>query len=181
VTAFKYIDSVDELEKCCLILQQSSLLAVDTEFVRERTFYPQPGLIQVSNGSDISLIDPIACKSLQAFFNLLESPEITIIMHSCSEDIELFYSMGCGTIENLFDTQIAASWLGLGQSLSLQKLVEHHENITLEKQLTRTNWLKRPLSEAQLEYAAMDVLYLNVICCNQQNSLREIGFLDYNI
>ena len=178
MTEFTYIDNELVLKECCKVLSTSRLLSVDTEFVRERTFYPQPGLIQVSDGENIYLIDPLACGSLTAFFEMLESPKIRIIMHSSSEDIELFYFMGCGVIQNLFDTQIAAAWLGMGASLSLQKLIEHHENIVIEKELTRTNWLKRPLTEAQLEYAAIDVLYLNEICTVQETSLMEKGFLD---
>ncbi|MFT5451398.1 MAG: ribonuclease D [Enterobacterales bacterium] len=176
--SYNYIDSQVELNECCLKLKNSNLLAVDTEFVRERTFFPQPGLIQVSDGLDISLIDPNAKLDLQVFFDLLESPDIRIIMHSSSEDIELFYHMGCGLIQNLFDTQIAASWLGDGLSLSLQKLIENFENVYIEKQHSRTNWLKRPLSKEQLDYAAIDVLYLNSICLIQEQLLKDKNFLD---
>lgn len=176
---FTYVDDEIALKECCDALAASSTLSVDTEFVRERTFYPQPGLIQVSDEQNIYLIDPSACGSLSAFFELLESPDIRIIMHSSSEDIELFYFMGCGVIQNLFDTQIAAAWLGMGMSLSLQRLVEHHNNIVIEKQLSRTDWLKRPLSDAQLEYAAIDVLYLNTICAEQEASLIEQGFFEF--
>lgn len=175
---YQYIDEQKALDDCCLNLKNSSLLAVDTEFVRERTFFPQPGLIQVSDGTTISLIDPNANVDLQVLFDLLESPDIRIIMHSSSEDIELFYHMGCGLIQNLFDTQIAASWLGEGLSLSLQKLVENIESVSIEKQHSRTNWLKRPLSKEQLDYAAIDVLYLNSICLIQEQLLKESNFLD---
>ena len=181
MTSYDYIDNTDDLIRCCLALQGSSVLSVDTEFVRERTFYPQPGLIQVSDGNNISLIDPNACDNLQPFFDLLESPNIKIVMHSSSEDIELFYSMGCGIIQNLFDTQIAASWLGMGQSLSLQRIVEHYEQVVIEKQHSRTDWLKRPLTDAQLEYAAIDVLYLNSICEQQLNALVELGYSDFMV
>ena len=156
VPSFRYIDNQKDLRDCCTVLRQSNLLAVDTEFVRERTYYPQPGLIQVSDGTNIYLIDPNVKLQLKIFFELLESPDFRIVMHSSSEDIELFNYMGCGTIENLFDTQVAAAWLGMGQSLSLQKLIEQYENILIKKQLSRTDWLKRPLSDAQLDYAAVD-------------------------
>jgi ribonuclease D len=178
VISYNYIDSQNALNECCLKLKTSTLLAVDTEFVRETTFFPQPGLLQVSDGLEISLIDPNANLDLQIFFDLLESPDIRIIMHSSSEDIELFYHMGCGLIQNLFDTQVAASWLGDGLSLSLQKLIENFENISIEKQHSRTNWLKRPLSKAQLDYAAIDVLYLNSICLIQEQLLKDNNFLD---
>ncbi len=176
---YHYIENQQQLENCCHYLVKYTTIAVDTEFVRERTFYSQPGLIQVSGGNQIYLIDPVICENLQSFFTLLESEELAIIMHSGSEDIELFYSMGCDTIQNLFDTQIAASWLGMGQSLSLQKLVEYYEKIKIEKQQTRTDWLKRPLSEAQLHYAATDVLYLNNIYQQQKKVLFNADYLDY--
>ncbi|MCP4412512.1 MAG: ribonuclease D [Gammaproteobacteria bacterium] len=176
---FNYIENQQQLDVCCQTLEQRDCIAIDTEFVRERTFYPQPGLIQVSDGDQISLIDPIACKDLQPLFNLLEAEQITIIMHSSSEDIELFYHMGCGIITRLFDTQIAAAWLGMGQSLSLQNLIISYENITIEKQLSRTNWLQRPLSDAQLQYAAKDVLYLTDIYQQQTTELSKAGFIEH--
>lgn len=177
---FNYIEDQQQLDACCLALEQSDYIAIDTEFVRERTFYPQPGLIQVSDGEQISLIDPIACGDLQPLFNLLEADHITIIMHSSSEDIELFYHMGCSNIRKLFDTQIAAAWLGMGQSLSLQNLIISYENITIEKQLSRTNWLQRPLSDAQLQYAAIDVLYLTDIAYQQSKALTSAGFIEHH-
>jgi len=178
VIAYNYINNQKALEDYCRRLGECNVLAVDTEFVRERTFFPLPGLIQVSDGDVISLIDPLDCANMQPFFDLLESEDICIIMHSSSEDIELFYHMGCGVIKNLFDTQIAATWLGMGQSLSLQKLVENYHDITIEKQLSRTDWLKRPLSEAQLQYAAADVLYLTDIYQQQYKKLATKNFLD---
>ena len=176
--SYQYIDNQQDLDECCLTLNNSTLLSVDTEFVRERTFYPQPGLLQVSDGEIVSLIDPNADINLRVFFELLEDPKIRIVMHSSSEDIELFYHMGCGKIQNLFDTQIAAAWLGMGLSLSLQKIVEGYHSLVIEKQHSRTNWLQRPLSPAQLDYAAIDVLYLNSICLMQEQSLIEKQFLE---
>ncbi len=176
---FNYIENQQQLDVCCQALEQSDYIAIDTEFVRERTFYPQPGLIQVSDGVQISLIDPIVCKDLGPLFNLLEAESMPIIMHSGSEDIELFYHMGCGIITKLFDTQMAAAWLGMGQSLSLQNLIISYKNITIEKQLSRTNWLQRPLSDAQLQYAAIDVLYLTDIYQQQTTELSKAGFIEH--
>ncbi len=173
---YQFINTAEALEQCCASLKNSSILAVDTEFVRERTFYPQPGLFQVSDGSSIYLIDPKAIEQLQRFFDLLEDPNIQVIMHSCSEDIELLNAMGCGVVRNLFDTQVAANWLGMGQSLSLVRLVEHYKQVVIEKELTRTDWLARPLSDAQLNYAAIDVLYLHDILQQQQDELKTVNF-----
>jgi len=174
---FEFIDTQAQLSICCKSLACTSVIAIDTEFVRERTYYPIPGLLQISDSHTIYLIDPKACSDLREVFQILEDEKIKIIMHSSSEDIELLYSMGCGEIKGLFDTQIAANWLGMGQSISLQNLVEHTQNVLIEKQLSRTDWLKRPLSEAQLAYAAIDVLYLHQIYQQQVKELEEKTFL----
>lgn len=157
----------------------TQVVAVDTEFVRERTFYPIPGLIQLANKTQIYLIDPVAVGDLQPFLNLLENAFVTKVMHSASEDIELFYAMGCQQVKSVFDTQIAATWLGAGLSLSLANLVAFHKDVEMDKSQTRTNWLARPLSTKQLDYAAMDVKYLLEISEKQIELLNSLGFISF--
>ena len=154
-------------------------VAVDTEFMRERTFYPIPGLIQLADDTQIYLIDPLAVDDLQPFLNLLENAFVTKVMHSASEDIELFYAMGCNQVKSVFDTQIAATWLGAGLSLSLANLVAFHTEIEMDKSQTRTNWLTRPLSPKQLDYAAEDVRYLIDIAKKQEELLKSLEFSDF--
>ena len=136
-----------------------ALLAMDTEFVRERTYFAQLGLVQVAAGDAIALVDPLPDGSADALARLLErSP--AIVMHSASEDLEALL-VACRQLpRKLFDTQIAASLAGMGAGLSLQKLIEATVGVVLSKSETRTDWLRRPLSPAQLAYAADDVRHL---------------------
>ncbi|MGQ0802159.1 MAG: ribonuclease D [Pseudomarimonas sp.] len=136
-----------------------ALLAMDTEFVRERTYFAQLGLVQVALDGAIALIDPLPDGSAAALARLLDRCP-TIIMHSASEDLEALL-VACQRLpQRLFDTQIAASLAGMGAGLSLQKLVEATVGVVLSKSETRTDWLRRPLSAAQLAYAADDVRHL---------------------
>ncbi|HEY5780282.1 MAG TPA: ribonuclease D [Lysobacter sp.] len=147
-------------------------IGLDTEFVRERTFWPQLALVQIAieNGHDgkgetpqgetILLIDPLAPGMAQALVPVLSDPSILKIMHSPSEDLVAFRHT-CGVVPKpLFDTQQAAALAGVGGGLGYQKLVEQLTGVALEKGETRSDWLRRPLSPSQLEYAADDVRHL---------------------
>ena len=175
---YQYIEDSEELEQLCQSLLGTPAVALDTEFVRERTFYPHAGLIQLATDEAIYLIDPLACE-MAPLLQILENPYITKVMHSISEDMEVFVALGAHEPANFYDTQIAASWLGAGLSLSLQNLVRNHTGIELSKSETRTNWLKRPLSEAQLTYAAEDVQHLLSIAREQTELLTSTGLLEF--
>ena len=154
-------------------------MAVDTEFVRERTYYPQLALVQLAVPGEVLLVDPLAAGVADALKALLEDPAITKLMHSASEDLQAFLR-GCGVVPSpLFDTQVAAAMAGHGAGLSYLKLVEQVTGITLEKGETRSDWLRRPLSESQLKYAADDVLHLHAIHAVLDAKLRERGRLDW--
>lgn len=171
---YQLIETTSALETLCKKLKKQKVLAVDTEFVRERTFYPKAGLLQVADNEHVYLIDPLTC-DLTAFLQIIEHPGIKKVMHSVSEDLDVFYTIGAYEPKNIFDTQIAAAWLGSGLSYSLQKLVYKHTGIQLDKSETRTNWLARPLSPEQLVYAAEDVLHLIQIANEQQELLDSLG------
>ncbi|MBW8183952.1 ribonuclease D [Shewanella nanhaiensis] len=158
--AFQYIDDDASLAKLVSQYRESQLLVLDTEFVRTRTFYARLGLIQAYDGKTLALIDPVAVSDLSGFWSLLTEPNITTILHSCSEDLEVFARNGQCQPLKLFDSQIAAALCGFGHGLGYAKLVEQTLNIPLDKGESRTDWMKRPLSEAQLNYAANDVYYL---------------------
>jgi len=135
-------------------------IALDTEFIRVSTFYPRAGLIQVGDGQGAYLLDPLRLKAWEPFTEILTTSEIVKVMHSCSEDLVVFnYFFNCmpGPI---FDTQKAAGFLGHGYSISYLNLVLHVAAVELSKGETRSDWLKRPLSENQIKYAALDVAYL---------------------
>ncbi len=136
------------------------VLALDTEFVRERTFFQKLGLVQVGDGERIWLVDPLACGDLAALRSVLEQPSVLKVLHSASEDLEVFHHRLGARPAPFLDTQIAAGLAGLAPSLGYGKLVQALLGVELFKGETRTDWLQRPLSEAQLLYAAEDVAYL---------------------
>ena len=154
------IDSTTELDQCCESWQGQSCLALDTEFVRTSTFYPQPGLLQLADQHALYLLDPLTIDDWSSFVALLSSPDKLWIMHSASEDLVLLHSVFALLPQRIFDTQTAAAYAGFGFSLSYQALVKALLDADLPEQETRSDWLRRPLSEAQLQYAAADVVYL---------------------
>ncbi|HEV8581611.1 MAG TPA: ribonuclease D [Thermoanaerobaculia bacterium] len=138
---------------------EASVLGLDTEFVRTNTFFHKLGLIQVSDGETSWLVDPLAARDLSPLAEVFASPNVKVL-HSASEDIEVFYRFLGVLPSPLFDTQIAGALAGAGASLSYQKLVALYLGVELAKEETRTDWLARPLSAAQLAYAAEDVAFL---------------------
>lgn len=157
---YQFITTTAQLHLYCQKASQQPALCIDTEFVRTRTFYPQAGLVQLYDGEQVAIIDPIAIDDLSELWALLTNPNVLKVIHSCSEDIELFNHIAGIAPTPLVDTQIAAAFLGLGTSLGYGALVKHFLDETLDKGEARTNWLQRPLTEKQLSYAVNDVLYL---------------------
>lgn len=154
------IDQDAELARRCADWLQRPFVAVDTEFERTETFFPIAGLIQICDGERAYLIDPLAISDWSPLVEVLQSPEVIKVLHSCSEDIEVFLKL-CGAVPvPLFDTQLAAAYLGMGFSMGYSRLVKALLDIDLSNEETRSNWLQRPLSEAQLSYAAADAVHL---------------------
>jgi ribonuclease D len=156
-----WIDSNAQLQTLCDQLSNCSLLAVDTEFIRTDTFYPKIALIQLSDGEHCWLIDVLAIDDFLVLKELLESSEISLIFHACAEDLEVLDHALNIQPTKIFDTQIAAGITNIGYCMGYARLVEALLDIKLDKQETRSNWLARPLTERQLEYATLDVLYLH--------------------
>ncbi|MCD9026919.1 ribonuclease D [Luteimonas sp. BDR2-5] len=139
-------------------------VGLDTEFIRERTFWPQLALVQIAverdSGIEVLLVDPLAPGIVEALRPLLADPAIVKVMHSASEDL-VALGHTCGVVPTpLFDTQVAAGLAGTGAGLGYQRLVQDTLGVALPKGETRSDWLRRPLSPTQLEYAADDVEYL---------------------
>jgi ribonuclease D len=172
-------------------------LALDTEFVRERTFFPRLGLIQVSDGRAAYLVDPVALAEkpaqepqapqgspgtpapLAPIADLLKAPGTIKVLHSASEDLEVFHRSLGAVPRPLFDTQIAAALAGVGAALGYQKLVASVLGVELGKGETRTDWLARPLSAAQRAYAAEDVAYLLPVYEALRAELLRLGRLEW--
>lgn len=156
----EFIDEQAAFNEYCRACQQQTAIALDTEFIRVSTFHPKPGLFQINNGERIALVDPLAISDWQLFSALLESPNIVKVLHACAEDIELLVHFLAVKPQAVFDTQVAAAFLGEEYSLSYQSLLQQFLNIEIEKDQRRTDWLHRPLTAEQLHYAADDVRYL---------------------
>lgn len=154
------IDSSEKMDVLLSRLQGCELIAVDTEFFRETTYYPKIALVQIANDSLVACIDPLAFDAKDALRKILLDPGVTKIFHSCSQDMEvLFYYLGEMPL-TIYDTQIANALLYENHQVGYASLVEREFGIKLDKSQTRTNWLKRPLTEKQLAYAGEDVIYL---------------------
>lgn len=144
----------------CQQVANSKLLAVDTEFIRQSTLFPKLALIQLFDGNQLALVDPLSITDWQPLQQLFAKPELIKLLHSCSEDIEALATIGIMQIAPLFDTQLAAELLGWGSSIGYARLVEQLTGEILDKSESRTDWLARPLSQTQLQYAANDVHFL---------------------
>lgn len=166
-------------------------IGLDTEFVRERTYWPKLALVQIAleepapaqAGGDgtprVLLVDPLAPGMADALAPVLSDPSVLKIMHSAGEDL-IALRQACGAVpEPLFDTQIAAALVGIGSGLGYQKLVQQLEGVALVKGETRSDWLRRPLSPAQLDYAADDVRHLHALHAALEARLQALGRLDW--
>ena len=144
----------------CARAARQPAIALDTEFVRTRTLAPELGLVQLYDGHQLALIDPLAIDDMSSLVSLLTNPDVIKVLHSCSEDLEAFLVTFNEVPTPIFDTQFAASLLGLGVTMGYARLIEMLLETELEKGESRTDWLARPLSDKQCRYAADDVLYL---------------------
>jgi ribonuclease D len=158
---------------------QATTLGLDTEFVRERTFYPRPGLVQLSDGKAVWLLDPIGRDDFPCFGDILNNRNIIKILHSVGEDLEIF-SLLTGTLPDpLFDTQIAAAMLGMPLQCRYENLVEQTFGVHLPGGQARSDWCRRPLAETLLHYAAQDVIWLPRLQEELGAALEGAGRLDW--
>ena len=158
---YTMIETPPALEKMVGQLSSAPCVAVDTEFVWERTFYARLGLIQLGTQEGVCyLIDPVALPDLSSLGSILSSPDIVKILHDAPQDLMILRRATGAVPRNIFDTRLAAGFAGLSSETSLQNLLVNLLEIQLPKGHTRTDWLARPLSREQLEYAADDVRHL---------------------
>lgn len=155
-----YITQKKQLTDLCSRLCDTSRIAVDVEFMREKTYFPILALVQVASEGICAAIDPIEIKSFDPLYEILHNPKIEKVFHASRQDLEIFFQYSGKPVQNIFDTQIAASLVGFGAQVSLMKLVEKTAGVRLEKTQQYTNWIRRPLSDCQIEYALNDVRYL---------------------
>lgn len=172
-----FIDNDSALAQLCEQLQDCSWLAVDTEFERINTYYPELCLLQVASNEITAVIDPLAIENLEPLYDVLYDQSITKVFHAARQDLEIFFHIKGTLPEPLFDTQIAASLLGHDQQTSYANLVRDILGVELPKTQTRTNWKHRPLNRSQLQYAADDVIYLGQVYESLLPNLTESGLL----
>jgi ribonuclease D len=160
----RIIETTDELRAFVAELAHAPYLALDTEFLRDQTYYPKLCLIQVAAPGIEGIIDPLAPgMDLASFYELIRRPNIVKVMHAARQDIEIFFLQGGVLPDPLFDTQIAAMVCGFGDAASYETLARKVAHVEIDKSARFTDWSHRPLSKRQLEYALADVTHLCVI------------------
>ena len=177
----QYIDHPEQLAPLCELISREPWIALDTEFLREKTYYPKFCLLQIAAPGWVACIDPLAIHDLSPLLTAIYDPKVTKVLHSCRQDLEIFYQITGKIPGPIFDTQIAAPLLGFQENPGYAMLVSSFLNINLSKAHTRTDWSIRPLSAEQIEYAADDVIYLCKIyslMCEQLAKLDRLDWLD---
>ncbi|NNC36900.1 MAG: ribonuclease D [Hyphomonadaceae bacterium] len=170
----KIITTTESLDKFCATAQKSPFLVVDTEFMRESTFYSQLCLIQVAIPNDEAIIDPMADGiDLASFLALLLDEKITKVMHAARQDMEIFYKLCDAVPKPVFDTQLAAMALGFGDSVGYMALVKGRLGKNLDKGARFTDWSRRPLTDKQLHYAIGDVTHLRDLYPDMVKELED--------
>jgi ribonuclease D len=155
-----YVTDTATLKELVATLRKSSAVAIDTEFMRERTYYARLCLIQLGNDDVQAIVDPLVCEDLSPLCDLLTDESVVKIFHAGSQDLEIFYRV-CGQATTpIFDTQIAATLAGFPQQVGYGALVKEVLGVALDKGDTYTDWARRPLSDTQVAYALNDVRYL---------------------
>ena len=154
---------------------RSTVLALDTEFVRERTYYANLGLVQISDGQTVWLLDPLQPGTLPPLRDLLENPDITKLLHSPSEDLEVLLNEAGALPQPLVDTQLACALLGQPLQLGYHAAAEWLLDITVDKDQTRSNWCARPLTAKQVRYAGLDVCVLPMMWQKMDQQLQALG------
>ncbi|HET6655637.1 MAG TPA: ribonuclease D [Gammaproteobacteria bacterium] len=176
---FLYIDRGNRLAELCQALARSEWLGIDTEFLREKTYYPKLCLIQVASDHQIACIDPLNIADLSPLAALLAEPRIVKVLHAARQDVEvLFHALGM-VPSPIFDTQLAAGFCGYGDQIGYAALTAEIADAQLEKAHTRADWSRRPLDPDALAYAADDVRYLGTLYHHLQEQLDAMHRRDW--
>jgi ribonuclease D len=177
----QYINRPEQLLPLCEQILQEPWIALDTEFLREKTYYPKFCLLQIAAPDWVACVDPLAIADLTPLVDAIYNPNITKVLHSCRQDLEIFFQITGKIPGPIFDTQIAAPLLGFQENPGYAMLVSSFLNINLSKAHTRADWTERPLSQDQIQYAADDVIYLckiYTIMCEQLEKLGRLNWLE---
>jgi len=177
---FQYIDDNQGLKEFCASIRDCAVCALDTEFLREKTYFPVLALIQLATEQgQQACIDPLSIDDFTPLIDIFINQKITKVFHSPSQDLELFYQQFEALPKPIFDTQLAASVLGYANQIGYADLVNRLCNVQLEKKYTRADWTRRPLSEGELDYAMDDVRYLLPLFSDLTKELESKGRLSW--
>lgn len=174
-----FVDTESGLAELCDLLRGQPVLALDTEFLREKTYYSQLCLLQVAAEGVVACVDPLALDTLDPLLDILYDPSVIKVLHSARQDLEIFFDLRGDLPRPLFDTQIAATLQGFGDQIGYANLVQKMLAVELDKLATRTDWSQRPLEAEQLSYAEDDVRYLFKIYYQQVEQLTAKGRMDW--
>lgn len=170
-----FVNDESTLAELCQFIARSDVVAMDTEFMRERTYYAQLCLIQLATDEVIACVDPLAIGDLNPLLDLLYEPKRLKILHAARQDLEIFFDLRGDVPRPVYDTQIAATLLGHGDQLGYAKLVKAMLSVNVDKDHSRTDWSKRPLDDAQIKYAENDVRHLIPMYRMQMEQLTKLG------
>jgi ribonuclease D len=173
------ITNASELDAVVTAAKAFGSIAIDTEFLREKTYRAKLCLVQIAIGEDIHLIDPLRGLDLKQIAELIADPDIEIVVHAGKQDFELFFEDYGVVPANVFDVQLAAAFAGYGSSLPYGRLVSELAGVQLVKGESYTDWCRRPLTEAQARYAADDVRYLGAISARVTKELEDLGRVEW--
>ena len=176
----RFVTEPATLEALLESMTKAPYLPLDTEFVRERTYFPRLALLQIAtDDSTVWLVDPTSGIDLSAFWHALVTTDVPVILHAGDQDLDLILSAAGQLPRDIFDTQIAAELLGIGGQMSYAALVETLLGVTLDKAEKRSDWLARPLSQRQIDYAVQDVAQLHTLYPLLRERLAERDRLDW--
>jgi len=178
-TKHQYIDTEEALDSLCSQLRACPYIAIDTEFLRERTYRPELCLMQIKHEDTLACIDTMAIKNLGALVELLTDTSVLKVFHAASQDLEIFYLLCKKVPTPIYDTQIAAPLLGYNEQIGYGNLVKERLGVELSKSQTRADWTRRPLPDKQISYALDDVIYLERVYLDMDAELNKLGRSDW--
>ena len=180
LTLMTLLTTTAEVDALCRDLALEDYITIDTEFMRDRTYWPKLCLVQIAGQERFAAIDPLADGiDLQPLFDLMADRSVVKVFHACRQDVEIFYNLAGATPTPIFDSQLAAMVLGYGDEVGYDSLVTQIAKARIDKSSRFTDWSHRPLSAQQLDYALADVTHLRVIYEVLKSELEAAGRTDW--
>jgi ribonuclease D len=174
------ITTTEQLAQFCKAHADTEFVTVDTEFMRERTYWLKLCLIQLGGPTEAVAVDPLAeGMDLSPLYELLENPKIMKVFHAARQDVEIFYNLTGKVPSPMFDTQVAGMVCGFGEAASYETLADKLANAKVDKSSRFTDWSNRPLTEKQITYALGDVIYLREVYTKLRDKLKATGRIDW--